>query len=397
MNISRLRPHRATCLQNHCTTRVDCLRGRGVRRDGERSGKGFASWRAGFVVLAALSWLLSVSVTQGAEKFFDFGQTQPGKLPAGFRATLTGKGKPSEWKVVLDDVPAELAPLASTKPRMIRRAVLAQVSRDPTDERFPQLIYEEERFTDFTFTTRFNLVEGVIEQMAGVVFRWQNESNYYVVRASGLGNNVRFYKFVDGVRSEPIGPSVPIPTETWHELSVNCLGNKIRVQLNGKEIMPVMSDYSFAQGRIGFWTKSDSISHFLDAKVDYVPVEILAKKLVRAALEDYPRVLQIKLFGHKPGVDGVVLLAGTGDAPPQEAGGTVESNVLEKGVSYYGKEGNKVTVTIPVRDRNGDSVAALRVEMKAFPGQTEQNALVRALPIAKHMEKQFQSAKDLVE
>lgn len=333
----------------------------------------------------------------GAERFFDFGQTAAGKLPPGFRSTLTGKGKVPEWKVVLDDVPAELGTLGSTRPRMVRRAVLSQTLQDPTDERFPQAIFDEERFTDFTFSTRFKLVQGVMEQMAGIVFRWQNESNFYVVRASGLGNNVRFYKVVDGVRSDPIGPSLPIPIEVWHELSVSCSGNKIRVSFNGREIIPEMSDNSFAHGKVGFWTKSDSVSHFLDAKILYVPVEILAKKMVQAALDEYPRVMSLKLFGRQPGTEGIVLLAASGDAGPAESGGAVEADVLAKGVPYYGKTGNKVTVTIPVRDRNGDAAAALRVEMKAFPGQTEQNALVRALPIARHMEKQFQSAKDLVE
>ena len=39
---------------------------------------------------------------------------------------------------------------------------------------------------------------------AGVAFRYQDPKNYYVVRASALGGNVRFYKFVNGVRSDPL-------------------------------------------------------------------------------------------------------------------------------------------------------------------------------------------------
>ena len=79
-----------------------------------------------------------------------------------------------------------------------------------TDERFPMFIYDGEKFRDFRFLTRFKIVSGVSEQMAGLVFRFQNTSNFYVVRASALGRNVRFYKVVNGARSDPIGPTCDI-------------------------------------------------------------------------------------------------------------------------------------------------------------------------------------------
>jgi len=50
-----------------------------------------------------------------------------------------------------------------------------------------------------------------------------------------------------------------------------------------------------------------------------------------------------------------------------------------------------------LRDRNGENVAAIKVVMKSFPGQTEKNALARAQPVAKRIEAHFQTLKDLVE
>ena len=73
------------------------------------------------------------------------------------------------------------------------------------DEHFPILLYDRETFTDLTLTTKFKLVDGVVEQMAGIVFRLQDEKNFYVIRASGLGNNVRFYKMVAGLRESAPG------------------------------------------------------------------------------------------------------------------------------------------------------------------------------------------------
>ena len=58
---------------------------------------------------------------------------------------------------------------------------------------------------------------------------------------------------------------------------------------------------------------------------------------------------------------------------------------------------HSVVVTLPLHDRNGDRVAAARVVMRSFAGQTEQNAIVRAMPIIKQMQGRIQNAKDLAE
>jgi len=62
---------------------------------------------------------------------------------------------------------------------------------------------------------------------------------------------------------------------------------------------------------------------------------------------------------------------------------------------FFGRLKSGIVVTLPVHDRNGEVVAALRVEMKSFPGQTENNALARALPIVKEMERRIVEARDL--
>ena len=73
-----------------------------------------------------------------------------------------------------------------------------------------------------------------------------------------------------------IGNSVPVPKGEWHELTVSCTGNRIRVQLDGKEVIPELSDNSFLSGKVGFMTKSDAVAYFSEAKVTYKPLETLA-------------------------------------------------------------------------------------------------------------------------
>jgi len=345
-----------------------------------------------FCLAAWISW-----TGWGAELRFDYGETPEGKLPAGFRSTLSGEGKPGEWKVVLDEAPSMFPPLNPEAPTTARKAVLAQVSQDATDERFPILFYEKETFGDFTFTTRFKTVSGKVEQMAGIVFRAQNETNYYVVRASSLGNTFRFYKVVNGERGAILGPEISIPAGTWHELAVECKGNKIRCLLNGKEAIPLLTDSSFISGKVGFWTKSDSVSYFSDTRITYTPREVPAQTLLNKVVEAYPKVVNVQIFvaGKEPGTTRMI--ASKNAAEAGQAGGAIEHDTIANASIYYGKEKGTVSVVMPLRDRNGESIAAMRVVMKSFAGQTEQSAIVRASPIVKEIQGKVQNLVDLVE
>jgi hypothetical protein len=234
--------------------------------------------------------------------------------------------------------------------------------------------------------------------MAGIAFRIQNATNYYVVRANCLGNNLRFYKVVNGQRGPLVGPEVPIPNGVWHELTVECKGNAIRCLLNGKELITTADKVNpFTSGKIGFWTKSDSVSYFADARLVYRPHEAPAQALVREVLKEYPRLLglQVYVLGDDPKTPRLLASKNTNEV--NQAGGKVERDVIEQGTPYYGKEKEFVSVVMPLRDRNGDPVAAVRVIMNTFAGQTEQNAFARAMPIVREMQSRFGSLQDLIQ
>lgn len=346
-----------------------------------------------------LAVVVSCASIRAAERLFDFSAMTEGKPPEGFTNVLTGSGTPGDWKVVLAEAPTAFQPLTPNAPRSSKNGVLAQLSTDATDERFPVLIFENEVYGDFTFTTKFKCVDGKTEQMAGVAFRYQDPKNYYVIRASGLGNNVRFYKFVNGGRSVPIGPEVPIARGVWHELTVECKGNQIRCLLNGKEAIPTLTDNSFVFGKLGFWTKSDSISQFADAKVVFTPRETLAKALVREVFQKKTSITGVAIYMKEQSGPDLRVIASHDEQLLGILGGQVEKDVIAKDVMYSGddKARGVLLVTLPLHDRNGEVVAAVRVEMKPFIGQTEQNAILRAAPIIKRMEQRFKEAKDLIE
>ncbi len=344
-----------------------------------------------------LCLVLAALPASGAQILFDFGSTHAGQTPPGFRSAVTGQGKPGRWSVLLDKVPSAFVPQTPEAAQVARQPVLAQLSQDPTDEHFPLLIYEKQSFGDFTLTTKFKTVSGVKERMAGIAFRLQNATNYYVVRASSLGSTFRFYKVVNGQRGTIIGPELPISSGVWHELGVTCSGSQIRCFLDGKQVIPTITDTSFSSGKIAFWTKSDSVSYFTGTRIVYTPEVSPAQVVVGEMVKEYRHLVGLRIYiaGNKPGTTR--LAASQDKSELGRPGGKVELDVLRRGVIYFGRGKRIVVVTMPLRDRNGDVIGAVRLSMKTFLGQTVKNAVERAAPLVRELESRIQSLDDLTD
>ena len=339
--------------------------------------------------------LLGVAPCRGAEKSFDFANDALNAIPAGFTNMLAGGGSPGEWRVIQTDAPSAFQSLSGQATQRTTQRALAQLSRDATDERFPMLVYTGDVYADFTLTTQLRLVDGEKEQMAGVAFRIQDEKNFYYVRASARGNTLYFFKIVGGIRSAPIGTHIEIPKGVWHELTVECRGNQIKVLFNGKETIPAMLDKSFMFGRIGFWTKSDSVSHFTNTRLLYTPRETLAQTLVRDTQKHY-RLEDLMIFTHPASESALKVIASMKPEDLGKAGTELERTVVESGKVYQSKIASLITMTLPLHDANGDPVAAVRLVMKSFTGETEKTALNRAVPVVRRMESHIRTHGDLV-
>lgn len=344
-----------------------------------------------------MSVSLAAIVLHADELVFDLAGTRAGELPKGFRSVLGGSGEPGKWEVRWIEVPSLLPPLTPQATSNSRQAVLTHVSKDPTDERFPMLVYDDEVFGDFTLTTKFKLVAGEKEQMAGLAFRWQDPRNYCYVRASGLGNTIYFYEVVEGQRRPPVGNKVAVAPGVWHELTVENHGTQVRVLFNGKEVIPPFQTKVFPVGKIAFWTKSDSLTYFFEPRIVFKPRVILAQKIVEETMRKYPRIVQITISAVTNATAAPVVIASTKSDEIGRLASSEAADVITNRRIYYGKDSGTVAVTMPLRDCNGDSAAAVRLVLKSFPGQTEKNAVARATPIVKGMEPRVQRAADLLQ
>jgi hypothetical protein len=188
-----------------------------------------------------------------------FDNCSPGKLPAGWTAAMTHDGAAPRWEIVRD----ESAPK--------RPYVLAQVSRDRTAGRFPLAVWESMKIRNGEVSVAFKTVDGVVDQAAGLLWRYQDPNNYYIVRANALEDNVVFYKVVNGVRlsiapkglpSRSYGVKHEIPRQRWNTLKVMFQDSFFVVFFNGERLFDAEDRTFTGPGRTGLWTKADSVTYF---------------------------------------------------------------------------------------------------------------------------------------
>jgi hypothetical protein len=209
------------------------------------------------LVLAIASALLLVPAS-GLAQSLTFAATEIGKAPKDFEPALTGNGSPGRWEVVAD------AAADGGK-------ALAQASADPTDSRFPLLIYTPTVPADVEATIRFKAVSGKVDQAAGVAVRLVDRNNYYLVRANALENNVRLYRVVAGTREQFAGADVRVSAGEWHTMTLRARGNRFTVSYEGKELFGATDDRFGSPGKVALWTKADSVMRF--DKLTITPVQ----------------------------------------------------------------------------------------------------------------------------
>lgn len=196
-------------------------------------------------------------------KVFDFESGAIGETPPDFTTGLTGNGGPVRW----DIVSAKDAPSGST--------VLGQLSHDKTDKRYPHIVYDNISAQDVDVSVKFKTLSGRVDASGGIVFRYQDSGNCYVVRANSLEGNVVAYKAENGRRksigikgnTKTYGVDVTVPHLQWNTLRVIARGDLFSIYLNGKKVFDVENTVFSKAGKIGLWTKADAVTHFDDLTI----------------------------------------------------------------------------------------------------------------------------------
>ena len=192
---------------------------------------------------------LGISTYAEESNKITFDQYQVGKTPPDFGTALTGSGEPISW-IVQED------------PSAPSRKTLTQTSQDDTDYRFPLCVYKRFSAKDLDVSVQFKTVSGKVDQAAGIVVRFLDKDNYYVVRANALEDNINLYKVVNGKRIQFAGKGVKVSSGIWHKMELKVKGSQFEVLFDDRPLFKAANDAIKDPGEIGFWTKADSVTSF---------------------------------------------------------------------------------------------------------------------------------------
>ena len=198
-----------------------------------------------FLLMATSGAIAQTKVT------FDDGST----LPAGWKSGITGSGN-AKWEVVRhDDAPSG-----------------SHVLKQSGEATYCWAAKTDAAVKDGFVEVKFKPMSGKQDQAGGLVFRFQDGNNYYVVRGNALEGNVVLYKTVNGKRSSlqvkgrmiGYGVDAKVARGKWNALRVDFAGSLFTVSLNGKKLFEVEDQTFKDAGGVGVWTKADSVTVFDD-------------------------------------------------------------------------------------------------------------------------------------
>src|SRR5262245_49576749 len=185
----------------------------------------------------------------------NFDNEKTGTPPAGWTCTQTGRGE-AKWAVVADDT-------APSKPNVLKQSGVAT---------FPVCLKNDANLKDGFVEVKFKPVSGKEDQAGGLVWRAKDANNYYIFRANANEDNVVLYKTVNGKRSSlPIvgraggyGIGQKVTSGQWHSIRVEFAGNRFKAYFDGKHVFDVEDGTFPDAGKLGVWTKADSVTLFDD-------------------------------------------------------------------------------------------------------------------------------------
>ena len=191
--------------------------------------------------------LVSALLAAGAGETANFDKSEVGKPPSGWTATQTGTGH-ATWTVVADET-------APSKPNVLKQSGQAA---------YPVCLKDDTSLKDGFVEVKFKALSGKEDQAGGLVWRAKDANNYYVARANALEDNVTIYHSINGRRTEEKRSNMKVAPNQWHTLRVDFQGRHFAISFNGQKALDWDDETFKDAGKVGVWTKADSVTVFDD-------------------------------------------------------------------------------------------------------------------------------------
>jgi hypothetical protein len=123
-------------------------------------------------------------------------------------------------------------------------------------------------FHNGEISMRFRWLGGQLDQCAGILFNLKPNGDYLAVRYNAKEDNLVLWTFKSGKRSfvKKGVHDVDLKMGEWHRMKVAVDGTQLRGYLDDELLL----EYTLAEpvsGKVGTWSKTDSVSQFADYAV----------------------------------------------------------------------------------------------------------------------------------
>jgi hypothetical protein len=184
-------------------------------------------------------------------KVWNFDSDKAGELPAGWD-DVDGAG----WVVFADGTaPSQPNDFGLPAGRMVSSLThglnytTKVVMKDPTE------------YSDFTLEAQFKPIKGYFDCSGGLVVRYENPQNYYVLAMGCPSDYVQLLRMYQGKMDQIQQKVVAIDAGNWYKIKLEAQADHLIAYDEGKMIFDVQ-DNKIAKGRIGLWASNDSMARF---------------------------------------------------------------------------------------------------------------------------------------
>jgi len=176
---------------------------------------------------------------------------EEGSGPDGCTPAVSGLGGPAVWEVRVERL-------------LLDGKALVETSREAVPNRFPLCIADRPVAKNAEVELSFVVHDGRIARTAGIVLRFADPLDFYVVEADALAGSVRLLRIVNGERRQIAGRAMVLGTGEKQTLRIKAIDTSFSVSLDGKLLFETHDDGIATPGRFGIWSRADSLTSFGD-------------------------------------------------------------------------------------------------------------------------------------
>jgi hypothetical protein len=176
---------------------------------------------------------------------------EEGSGPDNCTPAVSGFGGPAVWEVRVERF-------------LLDGKALVETSREAKRDRFPLCIAGRPVARNAEVELSFVTHSGGLAHVAGIVLRFADPQDFYVVEADAVLGRIRLIRVINGEQREIANHSAALATGKAQTLRVKATGEDFAVALDGKALFVARDSGLALPGRFGIWSRADSLTGFGD-------------------------------------------------------------------------------------------------------------------------------------